>query len=323
MPNISVSYRRDDTGPVTGRLSDRLIDRYGVQSVFVDIDSIPAGVDFRQHIQTVLQETDVLLAMVGTRWLGPRAGGGTRIRQDDDPVRVEIATAFRNGILVVPVLVDGANIPAETDLPDEIKTFAYRNALELSSGKDFNVHVQRLIAEIDRALTPETIAPVCAEPSDSAAAPTPASGKSRDAAPTAVSKGAPWRALLPAYLIFPIVLLLLAHYLIIMKFNLDPVYMRVAALAIPSAFGFALYAREDRGLAAALLLGAGAACVALVVMLVTVGLVDNRPIVPASAFEWQEAVEYFVTITLAAVAGNLVARAAASIRGKQSGGSAR
>ena len=55
MPKISISYRRDDTGPVTGRLSDRLIDRYGAQSIFVDIDSIPAGVDFRHHIHTVLQ----------------------------------------------------------------------------------------------------------------------------------------------------------------------------------------------------------------------------------------------------------------------------
>jgi hypothetical protein len=164
MPKISISYRRDDTGPVTGRLSDRLIDRYGAQSIFVDIDSIPAGVDFRHHIHTVLQETDVLLAMVGARWSGAQADGKTRIREDDDPVRVEVATALRNEIFVVPVLVDGAKMPAEADLPDELKAFAYRNAVALSSGKDFNVHVQRLIAAIDRAPTRETVAPAVAEP---------------------------------------------------------------------------------------------------------------------------------------------------------------
>lgn len=316
MPKISISYRRDDTGPVTGRLSDRLIDRYGAQSVFVDIDSIPAGVDFRNHIHTVLQETDVLLAMVGARWSGAQADGKTRIREDDDPVRVEVATALRNEIFVVPVLVDGAQMPAEADLPDELKAFAYRNAVALSSGKDFNVHVQRLIAAIDRTLTRETVAPAVAEPSDRVAAPTVARGKSPDDAAAGASKPRTWRSLLATYLIFPIVLLLLAHYLIIMKSNLDPFYMRVASVAVPAGFGFALFTRGDGGPVAAFLFGAGAAAVALVAMLVTVGLVDNRPIVPASAFEWQETIEYFVGMTLAAVGANFVARGAASLREK-------
>jgi hypothetical protein len=122
--------------------------------------------------------------------------------------------------------------------------------------------------------------------------------------------------LLATYLIFPIVLLLLAHYLIIMKSNLDPFYMRVASVAVPAGFGFALFTRGDGGPVAAFLFGAGAAAVALVAMLVTVGLVDNRPIVPASAFEWQETIEYFVGMTLAAVGGNFVARGAASLREK-------
>jgi TIR domain len=318
MPKIAVSYRRDDTGPVTGRLSDRLIARYGAASVFVDIDSIPAGVDFRDHIQKVLQETDVLLAVVGTRWSGPQANGQTRIRQEDDPVRVEVAAAFRNDVLIVPVLVDGAKIPAEADLPDEIKLFAYRNAVELSSGKDFNLHVQRLIAAIDRALPLDSSAPGSAE-SGRDAAPAPADGKSPDRPPSQPSRLAPWRALLATYLIFPVVLLMLAHYLIVMKFNLNPMYMSVAAVAVPAAFGFALFSRGDGGLGAAFLLGAGAAFLAPAVMLITVGFVDNRPIVPASAFEWQETIEYFETITLATVGGNLIARTAALIRKRLAG----
>jgi hypothetical protein len=319
MPKIAVSYRRDDTGPVTGRLSDRLIARYGAASVFVDIDSIPAGVDFRDHIQMVLQETDILLAVVGTRWSGPQANGQTRIRQDDDPVRVEIATAFRNDVLIVPVLVDGAKMPAEGDLPDEIKLFAYRNAVELSSGKDFNLHVQRLIAAIDRARPLDSSAPGSAEPSSRDAAPVPADGKSPDRPPPQPSRLAPWRALLATYLIFPVVLLLLAHYLIVMKFNLNPMYMRAAVVVVPAAFGFALFSRDYGGLGAAFLLGAGAAFLAPAVMLVTVGFVDNRPIVPASAFEWQETIEYFETITLATVGGNLIARAAALMRKRLAG----
>jgi hypothetical protein len=232
-------------------------------------------------------------------------------------VRVEIATALRNNILIVPVLVDGAKMPAEADLPDEIKPFAYRNAVQLSSGRDFNIHVQRLIGEIDRALAPETVVSAAAqEPGRGAAATIPA-GRPLDDAATVAFKPAGWPSLLAIYLICPVVLLLLAHYLVVMKFNLDPLYMRAASIVIPAAFGFALFARGDGGAVAAFLFGAGAAAVALVVMLVTVGLVDNRPILPATAFEWQEVIEYFVTITLAAVAGNLVARAAASLRAKQ------
>ena len=321
MPRIAVSYRRDDTGPLTGRLSDRLIARYGAAAVFVDIDSIPPGVDFRDHIQTVLQETDVLLAMVGTRWSGPQANGQTRIGQDDDPVRVEVATAFRNKILVVPVLVDGAKMPTEADLPDEIKSFAYRNALELSSGKDFNVHVQRLIAAIDRKLADGTSAPASIEPSGTDAL--AKDEKSPDRPPSQTTQPAAWRSLLAGYLIFPAVLLLVAHYLIVMKFNLNPTYMRLAAVAVPSAFGFALFVRGDGGPGAAFVLGAGAAFLALAVMLVTVGFVDNRPIIPSSAFGWQETIEYFATIALAMLGGNLVARTAHLIRKSQARGPAR
>jgi hypothetical protein len=316
MPNISISYRRDDTGPVTGRLSDRLIDRYGARSIFVDIDNIPAGVDFRHHIHTVLLETNVLLAMVGTRWLGPRASGETRIREDDDPVRVEIATALRNETFVIPVLVDGAMMPKESDLPEEIKPFAYRNAVPLSSGKDFNVHVQRLIAAIDRALAVETVVPSAAPLLGTGGAPASATSGRPGEIPTAAPKLAAWLSLLTIYLICPIVLLALGHYLMIMKFNLDPFYVRAASIVVPAAFGFAFFAREGGGPAAAFLFGAGGAAVVVVGMMATVGLVDGRPILPASAFEWQETIEYFVGITLAALGGTLVARLAVSFRGK-------
>jgi hypothetical protein len=234
-------------------------------------------------------------------------------------VRVEIATAFRNRTFVVPVLVDGAKMPAETDLPDEIKSFAYRNAVPLSSGKDFNVHIQRLIAEIERALAPQAVPPAAAQGSGRGAAATTPAGRPLDGAAAVTFKPARWPSLLAIYLICPIVLLLLAHYLIIMKFNLDPVYMRAASIAVPAAFGFALFARGDGGPAAAFAFGAAGAAVALVAMLATVGLVDNRPIIPASALEWQETIEYFVTITLATVGGNLVARLAKSRRGRSVG----
>jgi hypothetical protein len=74
MPRITISYRRDDSGVITGRIFDRLAAHYGRDSVFRDIDSIPPGADFRQHINRVLDESDMLLAIVGPRWLGLAAG---------------------------------------------------------------------------------------------------------------------------------------------------------------------------------------------------------------------------------------------------------
>src|SRR5207253_2430253 len=73
MPRITISYRRDDSGVITGRIFDRLTGHYGREAVFRDIDDIPPGVDFRKHISGILDASDIVLAIVGPRWVGPRA----------------------------------------------------------------------------------------------------------------------------------------------------------------------------------------------------------------------------------------------------------
>jgi hypothetical protein len=78
MPRIALSYRRADTSAMAGRIFDRLVVRYGDDSVFMDIDSIPFGVDFREHIRTTLLQSDVLLVLIGPGWLGD--GGNARAR---------------------------------------------------------------------------------------------------------------------------------------------------------------------------------------------------------------------------------------------------
>src|SRR5262245_8714554 len=118
MPKIVVSYRRADSAGIAGRIFDRLTQRYGDESVFMDVDNIPVGIDFRRHIQDVLQACDIFLAVVGTRWTGE---GGARIKEDADPVRVEVETALQRGLPIVPVLVDGARMPEAMDLPDSLK----------------------------------------------------------------------------------------------------------------------------------------------------------------------------------------------------------
>jgi TIR domain-containing protein len=152
MPRITISYRRDDSGVITGRIFDRLAAHYGRGAVFRDIDSIPPGVDFRDHINVVLDESDVLLAIVGPRWLGPRGGVRSRIEDDADPVRVEIEASLRKQMPVIPVLVLKASMPRAAQLPDSVKDFAYRHGVQIDAGQDFDVHAARLIRAIDRIL---------------------------------------------------------------------------------------------------------------------------------------------------------------------------
>lgn len=149
MPRLSVSYRRSDSADVTGRIFDRLVKHYGRKSVFRDIDSVPAGVDFRKHIRNALHYSDVLLAVIGPDWRGTKPEGSYRVEEDNDLVRVEVETALKQGVPVVPILVGAANMPTAEQLPDCLKELSYRNAARVDSGQDFDHHLDRLIRQTD------------------------------------------------------------------------------------------------------------------------------------------------------------------------------
>ena len=97
-------------------------------------------------------DSDVLLAVVGPEWLGPREGGPPRIADETDPVRVEVETALRRPMPIIPVLVHDATMPTADALPDSLKGFAFYNAAEVDAGRDFHPHVDRLIQSMDRVL---------------------------------------------------------------------------------------------------------------------------------------------------------------------------
>lgn len=151
---IFISYRRDDSGDVTGRIYDRLESRFGRESLFIDVDSIPIGVDFREHLSEAVGRCDVLLAVIGTQWLNAAHQRGARKgrRRLDDPadlVRIEIQSALERRIPVVPVLVGNAAMPLEEELPPELRPLAYRNAAEIRPGRDFRDHVERLVRDLE------------------------------------------------------------------------------------------------------------------------------------------------------------------------------
>jgi hypothetical protein len=145
---IAISYRREDSSPVTGRLYDRLRAEFGRGNVFIDFESIAFGVDFRDKIKHTLERARVVIAVIGPSWAGSRHAGKRRIDDPTDFVRMEIAAALQRGIPVIPVLLDNTVMPSVEDLPEELRAFAYRNALVLNTGVDFHHHADRLIAGI-------------------------------------------------------------------------------------------------------------------------------------------------------------------------------
>src|SRR5579885_2953778 len=151
MARITISYRRDDSGAITGRIFDRLVAHYGRESIFRDIDNIPLGVDFRDQINRVLDQSDIVLAIVGPRWIGPRRGQ-SRLDNEADPVRLEIEAVLRRNVPLIPVLVLGAPMPQANQPPESLRDFAYRNGIQVDAGQDFDTHIARLTRAMDRLL---------------------------------------------------------------------------------------------------------------------------------------------------------------------------
>jgi len=145
MVRIFISYRRDDSAGHTGRIFDRLSDHFGLDSIFMDVDTIRPGRDFVEAVRQAVGSCDRLVAVIGGEWLSiSDATGSRRLDDPDDLVRLEVAAALERGIRVVPVLVQGARMPGAPDLPDALKPLATRNAQEVSDRR-FHSDVQRLI----------------------------------------------------------------------------------------------------------------------------------------------------------------------------------
>ena len=147
--SIFISYRREETAYPAGWLFDLLVEQFGKGRVFKDVDSILLGDDFVEKINETIERCDVLLALIGKRWLTLTSDDGRRrLDNPDDFVRLEIETGLSRNIRVIPVLIDGARMPDVTELPPSMSKLAYRQALELGPSR-FAADARRLL----RALT--------------------------------------------------------------------------------------------------------------------------------------------------------------------------
>jgi hypothetical protein len=136
MSTVFISYRREIAAGEARALFNDLVERLGKNSVFMDVDSIALGRDFRGVLQEILASCDLMLVLIGRNWVDVKdEEGRTRLGNPGDFVRLEIEAALKRDIVVIPVLVQGAHMPVAEKLPAEIKDLAYRNGFELSHSR--------------------------------------------------------------------------------------------------------------------------------------------------------------------------------------------
>ena len=145
---IFISYRRQDSQGSAGRLYDRLRERFGDGTIFRDVDTIGAGADFVKDIHDAIEKSDVVIVVIGNKWLAVGdEKGNLRIHDPDDFVRLELATALAKDKRVIPALVDDAAMPNAEILPEDLRLLAFRNAVHIRNDS-FDDDVNRLLRHL-------------------------------------------------------------------------------------------------------------------------------------------------------------------------------
>ena len=278
MPIIVISYRRQDANDIARRIYEELKANYGAKSVYIDIESIQPSADYRVHIRQTLERALVMLAVVGKEWRGPRADGSVRIFDPNDPVRDEVETMLASQRAVMPVLVNGAVMLADEELPESLRPFRYLHAIAVRSGDEFPGDIQRLFRSID-ALTVKF-----------------------------------WTLYASAYVALPLVLMLLCHYLLLFKFDVDPLYLRIAIGTIAATLGVGLCFHIGFRTLPAFLTGAAVGLAAAIGMLAVSFALSNpytpfdiRAFMPSLVRDKEEVIEYVAIVALVTLASNVVA----------------
>lgn len=156
MRAVFISYRRDDTAGEARALYKDLVVSLGEDSVFMDVDSIALGRDFREALHERLESCDIMLALIGDEWLDTNnVRGQRRLDDPDDFVRQEIAAALKRNIPVTPVLLQGVQMPTADELPKDLESLAYRNGFELRHNR-WESDVQEMLARLGLVADQET-----------------------------------------------------------------------------------------------------------------------------------------------------------------------
>jgi hypothetical protein len=148
---VFISYRRDDAAGFSHAIHDRLVEFLPDGRVFIDVLGIETGADFVKRLDAALGQCGVLLVLIGKRWAGSDDRGESRLQNPRDWVRVEVGTALRRGVKVIPVLLDGASMPAEGSLAEELRPLVRLNAIDVRTSR-LNADVWDLTGSVMKAL---------------------------------------------------------------------------------------------------------------------------------------------------------------------------
>ena len=150
-PRIFISYRREDSIGQAGHLRGDLSRHFGSQKIFMDLYAIEVADDFFERITTALDSCNVVVLLIGKRWLTAEENNVRRLDNPKDFVRLEIAMALSRGIKIIPVLINGATMPREEDLPEDLQRLARYQPFEVSD-KRWEFDVPQLLKIIDKEL---------------------------------------------------------------------------------------------------------------------------------------------------------------------------
>ena len=157
MGKVFISYRREDAAGYARAIYEELTERFTADRIFMDVDAIEPGLPFDEVIRSAVGQCEALLVLIGARWLAPQPDGKTRLEDERDFVRLEIAAALARNIRVIPVLLDGTPMPKEAELPEALRGLVWRNAIEVSNTR-FNSDVDRLAQVLAKVLEGPAVA---------------------------------------------------------------------------------------------------------------------------------------------------------------------
>lgn len=153
MSKIFISYRHSDTPYVSGSIFRRVTKRFGVNSVFKDIDNIRPGVNYKTLIDKAIRTCDLVLVLIGEKWTSVTdKNGNCRLFSDGDLVRQEIEIAIKRQITIIPILTHGVSMPDKGELPDSISELTYYQGLRIRPDPDFENDIKFLLDAISTSI---------------------------------------------------------------------------------------------------------------------------------------------------------------------------
>jgi hypothetical protein len=175
MSKIFISYRRQDSRDITGRIYDRLLRHWEAERIFKDVDNIDPGEDYRDVIDREISQCALFLAVIGPSWLtAKKADGKRRLDDPTDMVRIEIESALSKNQRVIPVIVGDGRMPEPEELPESLRELSDRHAFPVRPDPDFHRDMDRLVKLIERAMASrEPLVAELIDPHDSHVTPPP------------------------------------------------------------------------------------------------------------------------------------------------------